>query len=172
MGASAAGRQRRRTKINGAFAPRLIDMIASPAFQVLSLSARKILDRLEIELAQHGGTENGNLPCPYDHFQEFGIDRHAIAPAICELEALGFVQVVVTGGGGNAEFRQPNRFRITYRPTDFAAASDEWKRIDTEEDAVARARRARMAGRRTHIKNKTPVGKTHTVKVGETHTVS
>ena len=34
-------------------------MMASPAFRVLSLSARRVLDRLEIELAHHGGQDNG-----------------------------------------------------------------------------------------------------------------
>ena len=60
--------------ITGAFAWRLIEMIESPASRVLSLSAKLVLERLEIELYQHGGRpgENGKLPCTYEHFVEFG----------------------------------------------------------------------------------------------------
>jgi hypothetical protein len=59
-----AGKGRR--SINGAFAWRLIEMLESPANRVLSLSAKRILERLEIELYLHGGkpSENGKLPCP------------------------------------------------------------------------------------------------------------
>jgi hypothetical protein len=39
-------RTNRRTKIQGQFAARTIDMLESPAFRVLSLSARRVLDRL------------------------------------------------------------------------------------------------------------------------------
>ena len=41
-------------KIDGPFAPRLITMLKSPAYRALSLSAHRILARLEIELYQHG----------------------------------------------------------------------------------------------------------------------
>jgi hypothetical protein len=87
----------RRTKISGQFAARLIEMLESPAFRVLSHSALRVLHRLEIELAHHGGLDNGNLPVTYDDFEEYGIDRHAIAPAIRETVALGFVRDHRTG---------------------------------------------------------------------------
>ena len=64
-------------------------MLESPTFRELSLSARRVLDRLEIELAHHGGMDNGRLPVTYDDFQRYGIDRNAIAPAILELIAPG-----------------------------------------------------------------------------------
>jgi hypothetical protein len=66
----------------------------SPAFRALSHSAHRILDRLEIELAHHGGNDNGRLPCTFDHFAEYGIDRHSIAPAIREVEALKFIRLL------------------------------------------------------------------------------
>ncbi len=136
---------KRRTKISGQFAWRTIEMISSPAFQVLSLAARRVLDRLEIELASHGGTENGRLIVTFNQLQTFGIDRDGIAPAIRELEWLGFVQVTERGRAGNAEHRAPNRFRIVYRPTDKAAPTDEWRRIETAEQAQEGARAARAA---------------------------
>ena len=100
-------RRERCTKIGGQFAPRTIEMLRSPAMRVLSLSARRMLDRIEIEMADHGGTDNGRLPVTYDDFQRFGIHRHAISSAIQENEALGFIQVTQRGRAGNADFRTP-----------------------------------------------------------------
>ena len=113
-------------------------MLESPAHSVLSLSARKVLDRLEIELAHHGGTDNGSLPVTYDQFQTFGIDRQAIAPAIRELVALGFIEITRAGRAGNAEYRLPNLFRLTYRPCagERGDGTHEWRRI--KEDAAAK----------------------------------
>src|SRR5947209_8136024 len=108
-------------------------MLESAAFRVLSLSARRVLDRIEIELARHGGMDNGRLPVTYDDFVDYGMDRHAISPAIRELVALGFVEVTDEGRAGNAEWRTPNRFRLTYKATKHADATHEWKRIYTKE---------------------------------------
>ena len=56
----------------------------------MSLTGHRILDRIEIELADHGGKDNGKLPVTYADFEEFGIgNRHAIAPGIREVCALG-----------------------------------------------------------------------------------
>ena len=148
-------RHRRRTRIEGQFAPRLVDMLRSPAMAALSLSARRILDRLEIELADHGGKENGRLPCTFEDFRRFGIDRDSIAPALRELIALGFVERTEAGRAGNREFRQPNQFRLTYRHTEYANSTDEWEKIKTEEVATAIAGEARRA------KTKTNRGKPH-----------
>jgi hypothetical protein len=137
---------RRRPTIGAQFAARRIDMLRSPAYRALSLSAHRILARLEIEFANHGGTDNGRLPVTYDDFEQYGIHRHAIAPAIREVVALGFVEITEAGRAGNAEWRRPNRFRLTYRhakgvPED---GSHEWMRI-SEEDAPALAAKARLA---------------------------
>src|SRR5262249_37500536 len=110
--AMSAGRpgHRRFNRISGQFAPRLVEMLKSPAYCVLSLSARRVLDRIEIEFRHHGGKENGRLPVTFNDFTRYGIDRHSVAPAIRELEALGFIEVTEHGRGGNAEWRQPNKF--------------------------------------------------------------
>jgi hypothetical protein len=100
-------RSGRRTRIGGQFAPRLIEMLRSPAYRVLSLSARRVLDRVEIELGHHGGNDNGRLPVTYDNFVSYGIERHAIAPAIREAIALGLLEVTERGCAGNAESRTP-----------------------------------------------------------------
>jgi len=164
---------KRRTKIGGQFAPRLIEMLRSPAWAVLSLSGRRVIERLEIELADHGGTDNGALPCTYADFVAFGIDRHAIAPAIREAVALGFVEVTEVGRAGNAEFRTPSRYRLTFRHTKYAGPTDEWRRIKTKEDSerIAREARRRPSVHRLRPSQKqNPSGGKRQVSVGETHT--
>ncbi len=143
--AVGALRTNRRTKIQGQFAARTIDMLESPAFRVLSLSARRVLDRLEIELAHHGGQDNGKLPCTYQHFHEYGIHRHAIGPGIRECVALGFIEITERGRAGNAEFRTPNLFRLTYKPTRVEGPTDDWRIVGSIEGADALARSARKA---------------------------
>src|SRR5262245_22026447 len=101
---------KRRNSICVQFSMHRIEMIESPAWQALSLSARRLLDRLEIELAHHGGNDNGKLPATYQDFISYGIGTDQIAPAIREVEALGFVRVTERGRGGNAEYRKPNLF--------------------------------------------------------------
>jgi hypothetical protein len=99
------------------------------------------------------------LPCrpgqrpPDSHLRGFccGTDRHAIAPAIRELEALGFLEVTEHGRAGNAEFRPPNGFRRTFRPTEAGDAADEWRRIETVEKATAIAKAA-LKSARTAVK--------------------
>lgn len=142
-------------------------MLELPAFSVLSLSARKVLDRLEIEHAHHGGTDNGKLPVTYDQFQSFGIDRQAIAPAIRELAALGFIEITRPGRAGNADYRQPNLFRLTYRPSANVRGdgSHEWRRIKDETEARLTAKAARAAIN----KNKNRWGKTSNLSVDCPH---
>src|SRR6516162_10773656 len=118
-------------------------MLKSPAWSVLSLSARRVLDRIEIERADHGGNDNGRLPVTYDDFERYGIHRHSIAAAIRETVALGFVEITERGRAGNAEFRSPHKFRLTYFPVGRAPPTHEWQRIKTVEEAQALARAAR-----------------------------
>lgn len=138
---------RRRSKISGQFSYHLIEMLESPAYRVLSLSARRVLDRIEIELAHHGGADNGRLPVTFDNFQSYGIDRQAIAPAIREVVALGFVEITERGRAGNAEWRKPNLFRLTYRQARgfHGDGSHEWRKFNTLQDATLVARAAREA---------------------------
>jgi hypothetical protein len=141
-------------------------MLESPAMRGASLSARRVIDRIEIELGHHGGTENGKLPVTYADFVHFGIDRHAIAPAIREAIALGFVEVTKQGRAGNAEYRSPSLYRLTFRHTDRENPTHEWRRIETIEQAHSIANAARSMAAQ---KQKTSGGKRH-VSVRETHT--
>jgi hypothetical protein len=146
-----AQKRRRRDGIGGQFAARLIEMLESAAFRVLSQSAHRVLNRVEIELAHHGGKDNGRLPVTYDNFMDYGIDRHSIRPAIDELVALGFLEITERGRAGNAEFRRPAKYRLTYKDAYDRPMTHEWKGIQTIEDALVRAKQARQ-------KIKKPVG--------------
>ncbi len=112
-----------------------------------------MLARIEIEHAHHGGADNGQLPVTYADFQKYGIHLHAIAPAVRELEALGFIEVTQRGCGGNAEFRQPSLYRITYRhaKNETGDGTHEWRRLETDETAEAVANAARHNADRKKI---------------------
>jgi hypothetical protein len=114
--------------IVGQFIPHRIDLIESVAWGGLSLAARRVLDRLEIEHMHHGGVENGHLPCTYSDLERFGVRRKSISAAIEELVAAGMIEVTHQGRGGNAVYRNASRYRLTYLATRTAAPTDEWKR--------------------------------------------
>jgi hypothetical protein len=136
---------RKRNQIDGQFNARLIEMMESPAYRVLSLSARRVLDRIAIELAHHGGNDNGKLPVTYEQFMEYGVHRHAVAPAIRELEALGFVEVTQRGRPSAGEFRLPNLFRLTcVNCKSTPNPTHEWRRVLDMKAAEALARVARL----------------------------
>jgi hypothetical protein len=146
--------KRKRNSIAEQFIAHTVRMLESPAFQIMSLSARRVLARIEIEHAHHGGNDNGKLPVTFDDFVEYGVHRHAIGPAIRESEALGFVEVTERGYAGNAEFRAPNKFRLTYLHAGNAKPTNEWERIQTIDDAEVIAKKARFPVKATRQKNK------------------
>lgn len=172
------GRTRRRNKIATQFAWQSIDALESPAYRALSLSGHRVLARIQIEHARHGGRENGRLPVTFQNFEDYGIHRHAIAPAIREGEALGFIRITQLGRAGNGEFRIPNKFALTHLPTENGqvAATDDWRRIKTPEEAMAVAEAARKAParfgkisrRRAAQENRIPVAETAPQSVVET----
>src|SRR5262245_41632901 len=160
---------RRRNTIPGQFAWRLVEMLESPAYRALTLSAHRILARFEIELAHHGSFDNGKLTVTFEDFEQYGMDGHAVAPAIRECCALGFLEVTEVGRAGNAEFRRPSKYRLTYRHVDRADPTNEWQRIHTVEEAEQIARAARRSAADASRKRKTSGGKCQ-VSVGGTHT--
>ena len=136
---------KRRNSISGQFAARTIEMLESPAFRVMSRAAHMVISRVEIELGHHGGNDNDNLPVTKEDFIQYGIHDHALAPAVREAEALGFLRVT-RGRGGNAEHRTPSKFGLTYayhRNARRSPATDEWRLIKTIEEAKQIAERAR-----------------------------
>ncbi|MEH2546795.1 hypothetical protein V1283_003440 [Bradyrhizobium sp. AZCC 2262] len=138
---------RRRPTITGQFHARSIELLESPAYRVLSVSGHRILDRVSIELAHHGGKDNGKLPVTYTQFEEYGIHDKGIAPALRECCALGLLVMTEQGRASAGEFRRPSLFRIPWlhshkgeKPT------NEWMRIETMAHAEFIARAARKAG--------------------------
>jgi hypothetical protein len=139
---------KRRNRISGQWSPRLIEMLESPAYRVLSRSAHMAMSRVEIELAHHGGNDNGRLPVTTEDFIAYGIHPESVAPAIREAEALGFVRITERGRGGNAEYHKPNLFYLTFahnRESRAAPPTHDWRKIKTLEEAKQIARAARMA---------------------------
>jgi hypothetical protein len=139
---------KRKNRINGQWSPRLIEMLESPAYRVMSLSAHRVMARIEIELARHGGNDNGRLPVRKQDFIDYGISGRLVAPAIREAEALGFIRVTKRGRGGNAEHRQPNLFFLTFahgRDSRAEPPPNDWRKIKAIKEAEAIAAAARGA---------------------------
>lgn len=123
-------------------------MLESPAYRALSVSAHLVISRIEIEHAHHGGSDNGRLPVTTDNFVEYGMHRTSVAPAIREAEALGFIRITEHGCGGNAEYRRPNLFFLTFangRGSRANPPTHDWRRIETMEQAQELAGAARAA---------------------------
>ncbi len=118
---------------------------------------------MEIELSYHQSSAtaareaNGRgLPVTYAQLEEYGLQHRGIAPAIRELVALGFVEVMQRGCGGNSSFKKLNTYRLTYRhavghPGD---GSHEWRLITDLQTAEALAEQAR--GTVTTVRTVTP----------------
>jgi hypothetical protein len=115
-------------KIKGAWVPHRLKMLQSPAWAALSLPARRILDRLEIELMRHAGKGNGALICTYQDFAAYGIRRKSVAPAIQQSGDLGFLEVTKVGWI-SPDHAAPSHYRLTYLPTDHAEPTDEWLKV-------------------------------------------
>jgi hypothetical protein len=116
----------------------------------------RTIEMLRLELADHGGTDNGKLPVTYQDFVQYGIERHAIAPALREVVVLGFIEITERGRAGNAEFRRPSLYRLTYRHTR-SLPTDEWRRIKEDEaEVIARASRAASTSKTESQCGKTP----------------
>ena len=140
------GKTVRRNKITGQWAWLPREALESPAYRALSLSGHRVLARIQLEHLAHAGKENGKLPVTFLDFEEYGIHRSAIAPAIREAEALGFIRITREGRSGNGEWRIPNMFALAHLPTtDDPKPSESWKRIKTTEDAEMIAKTARNA---------------------------
>ena len=82
----------RRNRLSEQWASHPIEMLRSPAWRALSLSARRVLERIAIELAAHGGNDIERLPVTKADFVAYGIGPKQIASAIREAEALGFIR--------------------------------------------------------------------------------
>jgi hypothetical protein len=132
-------------------------MLDAPAYRVLSQAAHRVLARIEIELCRHGGKDNGKLPVTTDDFVEYGIHRHAVSPAIRELEELGFIQVI-RGLAAKAAQRRPSLYRLTYLPSVSEEPTNEWTAVLTIEAAeeIAKQARSRKAAEKAGFRWRNP----------------
>jgi hypothetical protein len=136
-------RRSRPNSIGGQFAAHPIDMMESPAWRALSLSARRCLERIEIELAHHGGRDNGKLPVTNRDFAAY-VSMGAIKSALAELVALGFVEMTPGYACQNPAYGRSAKFRLLFR-TGIGGPPEEhrWRRFKTDAEARAVARLAR-----------------------------
>lgn len=143
------------------WAGREVAMIESPAHRALSLAALQALYRLEIELSNHAGKDNGKLIVTFDQFADWGVRRPSVASALRELVALGFVAITERGHGGKDGKGAPNKYRLTYKPSHRLAkrerndSTHEWRRIKTIEEAQAIAAEARKAKDKRYVETAT-----------------
>jgi hypothetical protein len=139
---------KRRNQINGQFSVRLVEMQESPAYRAMSRGGHLVVSRVEIELAHHGGNDNGWLPVTHLQFIDYGVHHQSVAAHIREAEALGFIRVTERGRGGNADHRAPSFFFLTFahnRDSLKTPPSHEWRRIKTMEEAKQIAQNARAS---------------------------
>jgi hypothetical protein len=109
-----------------AFVKRRRSLNESAAMAALTLGAHRALLRLEIELMQHGGKNNGKLIVTYNDLVAFGMDRSTIAPAIRLLANVGLVEITRRGWRA-AEHGRPDQYRLTYLEAYGKPPTDEWK---------------------------------------------
>jgi hypothetical protein len=137
-----------------------LEMMESPAWRALTHSARRVVDRIVIEHLKHGLQENGELIITFDDFENYGLDRGGIKPAIETAEALGFVALTERGQYGYGVARRANKFRLTWLPRkDGSPGTNQWKRYTSLSEAKAAIK-------------KFPSGKTATQISGGSATVS
>ena len=113
---------------------------------VLSLTGHRILARIEIEHARHGGRENGRAA---GHSRRLSRVRHRPQRrrhGIREVVALGFLEQTRRGFAGPTE-HCPSLFRahLTYLAGTQGGPTDEWRSIGTIEEAEAIAQKARAS---------------------------
>ncbi len=105
----------RWNRIGEQFSARPVEMQKSAAWRVLNNAERMMLDRIEIELASHGGKDNGALPVTLANFEEYGVRRKSVASSRRALVALGFI--TFEAGRYSSPTRQdPSKFGLTYKP--------------------------------------------------------
>ena len=134
-----AGRRRNHLEEQWFALPR--SMLEHPAFRVLSQSAYRVLFRIALELRKHGGHDNGKLPITYDDFENYGVHRHSIAPAIRELVALGFIKVKLGRPSAVEYKRTPSLYRLTCELSDVEMSETELQQVTMDNDRHSYATR-------------------------------
>jgi hypothetical protein len=104
--------------------PPFSEVARSPAYAVLRLSTRRALTAITDAIANQGGPAE----LSHDKFEQQGISRTMIGPALRELAALGFVEISVGA-------KKKNRFTLC----------DRWRSVTSLQEAQLISGDARAA---------------------------
>ena len=158
----------RKNPISEQWAARSIEMLESPAYRVLSLSAHRALSRIEVEFAHHAGNDNGKLPVTFDDFAEYGVRRHSIEPATRRTGSARLHRDHRTRQMARAaEYRRSNLFLLMSRPKQKGIeVANRWRQFKTIEEARSALAAALPSASK---KKKLPVTKRHCSRVPKRH---
>jgi hypothetical protein len=126
-------------KISWAFVPTPNEVKTSPAWRVLSLYARRMIETIELEWWKSSGDNNGRLIVTYKDLQMHccTANKNVLVEAQRELVALRLI-TFVPGRFGPRGAHEPNMFGLTYFPShNGVSATHDWKEIKTVEEAQA-----------------------------------
>src|SRR5690606_16622304 len=129
---------RKPWQITGAYVPRRLEMLQSPAWRKAPARMQAFLEELEVEHMRHKGCANGQLARSYTQFIAAGFNRHTVTQLIRTAEALGFIKVNRNSGIGATDLRDAYLYTLTYLPTGVGRdipPTDDWKRVRTDEQA-------------------------------------
>jgi len=91
------------------------DLLTSIAYQAMSINARRVIDRIQIEHMDHAGLENGKLIVTHDDFKKFGVSRDFVGDAVDELAYLKLIKINIRGRAGEGT-GYANCFELTWLP--------------------------------------------------------
>lgn len=147
----------KKNKVAEAFIAHIKEMRESPAWRAIPDTAKRVLERLELEHMRHAGTANGSLKVTFDQFAAAGIRRQSISLALRQLAALGFIEVIVEGYRGQNGFHVPSQYRLTYvYNADYrrqGLPTHEWRRIADDEHAREALQQAATAQTRGSLRS-------------------
>ena len=144
-------------------------MLESHAYRSLSLSARRVMDRIELEHLKHGGKDNGKLPVTHRDFIHYGVRAATVRPAQQELIHKGFARITKKGRSGKNGIA--TEFRLTYIHADNRPPTNDWKRynrISDETSAISVAKRRRLGSE----VQQNPTDETSAIPTDETSALS
>ena len=157
MTRSSRSKHSKPNSIVGQFTAYPVEMLESPAWRALTPSAKRCIERIAIELAHHGGRDNGELPVTYRNFRAFGVYMDGIRLALAEAVALGFIEMTPGHASLSPDYGRAARFRILFLNC-IGPLPDHtrWKRFKTLDEAKLTGKLARasaMPKKRTKARN-------------------
>lgn len=139
----------RRSKTAESFIAHSKAMRESPAWRAIPDTAKRVLERLELEHMRHGGTANGSLKVTYNQFAAAGVRRQSVGLALRQLTALGFIEVMIEGYRSANGFHVPSEYRLTHvynaDHRSQGLPTNEWTRITSDDAAQKALNNARTA---------------------------